>query len=494
MAEPTESTGPSTGLSTGPREPAPELLQHLPVGFVWGAATAAFQIEGDAAGRGRSIWDTFCDEPGRIKDGSNGEVACEHVKHYVEDVALMKSLGVDAYRFSIGWPRVQPSGRGQLDHDGLDFYQRLVDELLRAGIEPWVTLYHWDLPQTLQDLGGWPHRDTAEAFADYATAVHAALGDRVSHWMTLNEPWCSAWLGHAAGVHAPGWTDVGAALRSSHHLLLGHGMAVNAMREQAPADHVFGIVLNPGVYRPAENLSVEQAADLLPAAQLLDGVHTRWWLDALITGGYPEDVLDAFPQHLEGLVAEGDLEVINTPIDFLGVNYYSDQLVLPAGAGGAAPVPQIPATHSASILSGGPDTTTMGWPITPGGFRDLLERIAREYPGVPLVITENGSAWHDSRSALQARTDDDGNSLPIPDPNRVDYLLAHLEAVDAAAGAGVDIRGYFAWSLMDNFEWAMGYTQRFGLIRIEYDTQERRIRQSFATYRDLIAAQRAVRS
>ncbi len=474
-------------------------LSGISVPFVWGAATAAFQIEGAADRRGRSIWDTFCAEPGRIKDGSNGDVACAHVDHYLEDVSLLRDLGVDAYRFSIGWPRVQPDGRGALAGVGLDFYDRLIDELLGAGIEPWVTLYHWDLPQALQSAGGWPVRATAEAFADYAVSVHAALGDRVRSWMTLNEPWCSAWLGYAAGVHAPGLRDVGAAARASHHLLLGHALALAGMRAQAPADHSFGIVLNPGTYRAADGLTPEDAAAVAGAARALDGVHTRWWLDALLLGRYPEDTLDLLAHHLRGVIADGDLGLISQPLDFLGVNYYNDQLLVPAGSDDlAAPVPRLPATEGVGAVHGGPGSTSMGWPVTPDGLRTLLLRISEDYPPVPLVITENGSAWHDSHSALQEREDSEDSEDdseddcdPIPDPARVEYLSAHLSAAAAAVRAGVDLRGYFAWSLMDNFEWAEGYAQRFGLVRVDYDTQRRRIRQSYQVYRDLIAAQRS---
>ncbi len=465
-------------------------LSALPAPFTWGVATAAFQIEGAADRRGQSIWDTFCHEPGRIKDGSNGDVACDHVNRYVEDVALLRELGVDAYRFSIGWPRVQPSGRGALAPSGLAFYDRLVDELLGAGVEPWVTLYHWDLPQALQNEGGWPTRATAQRFADYALAVHAALGDRVRSWMTLNEPWCSAWLGHASGEQAPGMTDVGAAARAAHHLLLGHGLALSAMREQAPADHAIGIVLNPGAYRPGDGLTDAEVAEVTPAARVLDGLHTRWWLDALLTGRYPDDVLELLAPHLDGVIGDDDLVVIAQPLDFLGVNYYSDHLLLPRDGAGAEPVPLLPETETVTLTHGGPGATTMGWPVTPDGLRALLVRIAAQYPGVPLVVTENGSAWHDSRSALQLRHDGPAEAPPIPDPARVAYLHAHLAALAAAAGAGVDVRGYFAWSLMDNFEWSHGYTQRFGLVRVDYDTGERRPRRSYVAYRELIAAQR----
>ncbi len=470
-------------------EPLPD-LSGLPVPFVWGAATSAFQIEGAADRRGESIWDTFCREPGRIRDGSDATTACDHVHRYVEDVALLRGLGVDAYRFSVSWPRVQPGGRGQLAADGLGFYDRLVDELLGAGIEPWVTLYHWDLPQELQDAGGWPARDTAQAFADYAASVHAALGDRVRYWMTLNEPWCSAWLGHASGEHAPGVHDLTAASRSAHHLLLGHGLAVAAMRAQAPADHSIGIVLNLGAYRPADGLDAEQRAAVAGAADVLDGVQTRWWLDALLRGHYPLDTLDLLTPYLGDAVRDGDLALVAQPLDFLGINYYRDELLSPRGADGTVPVPELPGTEGVWVSHGASGSTSIGWPVTPDGLRALLVRVAEEYPGVPLVITENGSAWHDSRSALQVRQHTVSAPAAIPDPARVAYLHAHLAAASAAAGAGVDLRGYFAWSLLDNFEWAHGYTQQFGLVRVDFDTGERRLRHSYEAYRDLITVQR----
>jgi beta-glucosidase len=453
-------------------------LSGLPAGFVWGAATAAFQIEGDAEHRGDSIWDAYCRERGRILDGSDGRVACDHVARVADDVQLLRDLGVDAYRFSVAWPRVQPAGSGPLDTRGLAFYDRLVDLLLDAGVQPWATLYHWDLPLPLHEAGGWPGRDTAARFADYATAVHAALGDRVRNWMTLNEPWCSAWLGYGSGRHAPGITDHAQATRATHHLLLGHGHAVAAMRAQAPADHKFGIVLNLAGFVPAPSLPAQDAALVEAAVAPLDGTQNRLWLDALLEGRYPQDVLELLAPALPEAVQEGDLEQIATSLDFLGVNYYFDHQLaptrepLPAGTG------EYPGGEGLRAVAEGPDVTAMGWPVTPEGFRRMLVRIGREHPGAPpIVVTENGSAYAEGAD-------------PLDDPQRVDYLLRHVRALTDAVRDGADVHGYFAWSLMDNFEWAQGYTKRFGLARVDYDTLERRPRRSFDTYRALTAAQR----
>lgn len=461
-----------------PVAPAPD-LSALPIGFVWGAATSSFQIEGDADGRGDSIWDAMCREPGRIRDGSHARVACDHVHRYREDVGLLKDLGVDAYRFSISWPRVQPGGTGPMNPKGLDFYDRLVDELLSVGIDPWVTLYHWDLPTELEQAGGWPVRETVARYVDYAVGVHTALGDRVRHWATFNEPWCAAWLGYGIGIHAPGLADIRLASRTAHHLLLAHGAAVQVLREQAPADHQFGIVLNPGAFRAAPELSERSADAVRPATRALDGLQTRWWLDALLLGTYPADTYGILSPHLGGVVLDGDLETIAQPLDYLGVNYYSDQLLAPAGG---LPGMPWPGAETVTAADPGPDATTMGWPVTPDGLRALLVRIATEYPAVPLVITENGAAYADG--------DVPPGRDPVPDPMRVAYLHRHLSAVADAVAQGVDVRGYFAWSLMDNFEWAEGYQQRFGLVRVDFDTLERRVRESFVAYRDAITAQR----
>lgn len=470
-------------LVTEPRLRRPD-LSGLPAGFVWGAATSAFQIEGAAGQRGRSIWDRFCEEPGRITDGSDGLVACDHVKRYRQDVELMGELGIDAYRFSVAWPRVQPAGRGMVSPAGLGFYDRLVDALLEAGISPWVTLYHWDLPEGFQDVGGWASRSVVDAFADYAVTVHAALGDRVRHWTTLDEPWCSAWLGYGAGVHAPGVADHAQATRAAHHLLLAHGRAVTAMRAQAPADHRIGIALDLASARPDPRLTADVAERLAPAADRIDAVHNRWWLDALFTGGYPDDALDLLEPYLDGAVEPGDFAEICAPLDFLGVNYYGDILIAPAEEPGPDDEGRYPGVGDVRPADPMPVATSQGWPVTPDGLRKMLLRVSTEYAGAPpLVVTGNGSAWSDPPEALAV----DG---PVPDPNRVSYLYSHLQAVARAAAQGVDVRGYFAWSLMDDFGWGHGFTQRFGLLRVDQATLERRPRTSFGAYRDVIAGSR----
>jgi beta-glucosidase len=450
------------------------MTMDLPAGFVLGAATAAYQIEGaaGAGGRGPSIWDTYAHTPGRVLGGDHGDVAIDHYHRYREDVALMAELGLPAYRFSISWPRVQPAGRGAINAEGLAFYDRLVDELLAHGIEPWPTLYHWDLPQPLEDAGGWPERDTAERFADYAIAVHHRLADRVAHWTTLNEPWCSAFLGYGSGVHAPGRTDGVAAIRAAHHLLLGHGLAAEAIGTA-------GITINLYAVSPA----TRSAADA-DAARRIDGLQNRFLLDPLLRGSYPVDVVeDLEPVTDFGHVRDGDLAVISTPLDALGVNYYSRHVVGasangadghtgPAGAGAS---PWIGSPEVGFARSGLP-VTAMGWEIDPAGLTEVLVRLHREYPAVPLYVTENGAAFDD-------RPGPDGT---VDDPDRVAYLDGHLRACADAVAAGVPLRGYFCWSLFDNFEWSWGYARRFGLVYVDFPTQRRTPKASAYWYSALI--------
>ena len=453
----------------------------LPTTFTWGAATAAFQIEGDRAGRGETIWDAFCRVPGAVLDGTDGDVTCDHVSRYREDVRILADLGVDAYRFSVAWARVQPTGRGDFSAEGLGFYDRLVDELLGADIEPWLTLYHWDLPLELQHLGGWASRRTVEAFVEYALGVQDALGDRVTRWVTHNEPWCAAWLGHGGGIHAPGIRDHALATRATHHLLLAHGRAVTAMREVDP-EAAYGIVLNLDNVRSTDDAQVTREA-----AKAYDGVRNRVWLDALAGRGYPADTVELLAPNLDGAVVPGDMEQIATPVDFLGLNYYNDALI--EASDGALPTADLvqPGMERVRTTDPGAGATAMDWPVTPAGFTDILRRTLTEYPELgPVYVTENGSAWDDDPDPAA-----DG---VVEDTPRVAYLHAHLDALAATRAEGLDVRGYFAWSLLDNFEWALGLSKRFGLVRVDFETQERTLKRSWHAYREAIAADRTSRT
>ncbi|HEY0696380.1 MAG TPA: beta-glucosidase [Micromonospora sp.] len=465
-------------------------MSLLPPDFLWGAATAAYQIEGavDVDGRTASIWDTFSHTPGRVVSGHTGDLACDHYHRYRDDVRLMAGLGLRSYRFSVSWPRVQPGGRGPANAAGLDFYRRLVDDLLAHDIAPWVTLSHWDLPQELEDAGGWPVRDTAHRFADYAELVHDALGDRVSHWTTLNEPWCSAFLGYGSGVHAPGRTDGADAVRAGHHLMLGHGLAVRALRAARP-DNRFGVTVNLYAVSPYTGSGAD--AD---AARRIDGLANRFFLEPLLTGAYPADVRDDLrPVTDFDHVRPGDLDVVATPLDLLGVNYYSRYVVAapdstaapnqPAGSDGPAasagsvpPDPSCwPGSETVRLLNRGMPVTDMGWEIDAPGLVEVLTRVHRLRPDLPLYVTENGAAFADRPV--------DGR---VADPDRIAYLDAHLRACQEAVAAGVPLRGYFAWSLMDNFEWSWGYTKRFGLVWVDYATQERIPKSSARWYAETI--------
>ncbi|MEV3894173.1 GH1 family beta-glucosidase [Streptomyces anulatus] len=450
--------------------PAP--VRGLPADFRWGVATSSYQIEGAAAEDGRtpSIWDTFCRVPGAVEGGEHGDVACDHYHRMPEDVELIAGLGVDTYRFSLAWPRIQPGGRGPANAKGLDFYKRLVDELHGRGVTPWITLYHWDLPQELEDAGGWPARDTALRFAEYASLAYEALGDRVEHWTTLNEPWCSAMLGYAHGVHAPGRRDLGDAVHAVHHLLLGHGLAAGALRDAAGSNPLeLGITLNLGTATPETGSEADREA-----CRRADGMGTRLYLDPLAHGSYPEDVIaDLAAQHIELPVREGDLTAIAAPLDVLGVNFYRGMLFSGVAEDGSPTgTDGLPVTR---VVERDLPRTAMDWEITPAELTDLLVRLQRDY-GVPTVITENGAAFDDTVAA-------DGS---VPDADRTAYLADHIDAVVAARARGADVRGYFAWSLMDNFEWAYGYDKRFGIVRVDYDTQVRTLKDSAKWYRDTI--------
>jgi beta-glucosidase len=446
-------------------------ILQFPDGFLWGTATSSFQIEGgaDAAGRGESIWDRFCATPGKIEDGGDARVACDHYHLWRDDVERMKWLGTGAYRFSIAWPRVVPNGGGVVKKAGLDFYDRLVDGLLEAGITPFVTLYHWDLPQALQDHGGWAARPTAEAFADYTDAVSSRLGDRVRHWITHNEPWCVATLGHEEGHHAPGHTDAPESLRVAHHVMLSHGWAVQVLRRNVPDARV-GITLN---LVPAYPLSPDDPDDL-DAVRYFDGFFNRWYLDPIFRGHYPDDAIaDRVRRgHLEAaelpFLHPGDLDAISAPVDFLGVNYYS-RVVVRAGEGGV-PVAQDVVPEE--------ERTDMGWEVYPQGLYDLLVRVHTDYRPRGIYITENGAAYGDGP--------DDGGR--VHDERRIDYLRSHFGAAHGAIADGVPLRGYFVWSFMDNFEWAHGYRRRFGLYWVDFETRARVPKDSAFWYRGVAAA------
>jgi beta-glucosidase len=419
----------------------------FPDGFVWGAATAAYQIEGasDADGKGPSIWDRFSHTPGRVKNGETGDVACDHYHRYKEDVALMAELGLDAYRFSVSWSRVLPEGTGRVNEAGLDFYDRLVDELLAHGIEPHATLYHWDLPDALEAQGGWPERRTAEAFAEYAGIVAGRLGDRVRRFATLNEPYVVADHGYRLGSHAPGRAEPDAALAAAHTLLVAHGLGLQAIRAAAP-EAAAGIVLNFHPAHPASGHPLDQEAAMVAHDEV-----NRWFLDPIVGLGYPLDTARAWGWRQDE-VLDGDLELIASPIDFLGVNYYCRHVFRS---------PKLPP------LEPGPpeELTEMGWEVYPEGLVEVLEFVASRTGELPLFVTENGAAYP-------------LNGDPTSDPERVSFLHRHFEAARTAIAHGVPLRGYFVWSLLDNFEWAHGYGHRFGIVHVDFETLERRVRDS----------------
>ncbi|MFD8468545.1 GH1 family beta-glucosidase [Streptomyces cyaneofuscatus] len=437
-------------------------LNAFPADFTWGVATAAYQIEGAVTedGRSPSIWDTFSHTPGKVDNGDTGDTACDHYHRVPEDIGLIKQVGADAYRFSIAWPRVVPGGDGLVNKAGLDFYDRLVDGLLEAGVTPFATLYHWDLPQVLQDRGGWTVRETSEHFAAYASHVVERIGDRVKDWATLNEPLCSAWIGHLEGRMAPGLTDLTAAVRASYHLHLGHGLAVQAIRA-ASSDARVGIVNNLSPIVPASTSEAD-----LAAARRADGHINRWWLDPVLGRGYPQDMVEAYGVELP--VRPGDLEAIAAPLDWLGLNYYFRQIVTADPSGPAPGFTQVPVADARH--------TYMDWEVYADGLEQLLLRLTEEYGVERIYVTENGSAYQDTVAA-------DGS---VHDPERVAYLEEHLAACARAVAKGAPLAGYFAWSLLDNFEWAYGYDKRFGLVHVDYATQRRTVKSSGRRYAELI--------
>jgi beta-glucosidase len=464
--------------------------KSFPTGFVWGAATASYQVEGaiDEDGRKPSIWDTFSHTPGRIRNDDNGDVSADHYHRSAADVAMMARLGLRAYRFSVAWSRVIPLGSGAVNQVGLDFYSRLVDDLLAHDIAPVVTLYHWDLPQPLEDVGGWTNRDTSARFADFAEVLGAAVGDRVKLFGTLNEPWCSAFLGYASGVHAPGRTDIVDSLKAAHHLNLAHGLGSSALRAVLPADAQISVTLNLAQIRPASDSEAD-----LDAVRSIDALSNRIFLEPILNGRYPVDLFEDTRELTDwGFVHPDDLAAINQRPDVLGVNYYSPALVAAMGPDDAAKLtkrwvndpqgadePSIwPGSHRAFAVPQEGPYTDMGWRIEPASLTELLVRIGRDYPDLPLMITENGAAFPDLVGA-------DGT---VHDADRIDYICGHLGAIHDAIAAGVDVRGYFVWSLMDNFEWAWGYSKRFGIVHVDYDTLERTPKASAGWFRGVIQA------
>jgi beta-glucosidase len=447
------------------------MVNHpFPDGFVWGAATSSFQIEGASKvdGRGESIWDRFAAQPGRIKDGGQADPACDHYHLFREDISLMKELGLGAYRFSIAWPRILPGGTKQVNPSGLDFYERLVDGLLEAGIAPYVTLYHWDLPQVLEDAGGWPSRATAEAFVELTERVSQRLGDRVRHWMTHNEPWCTTVLGYQTGDHAPGRKNFQQSLAAIHHLLLSHGWAVEVLRRNSPGASVGTThILSPIV--PAS----DSEADRRAAAER-DGLFNRWFLDPIFKGAYPRDQIEhlhrskRIPKQDLWFIKPGDLEAIRAPIDFLGINYYSRHIIRSREILEAANAPR-----QVEPLG---EKTDIGWEIYPQGLTDGLVALCRQYALPCIYITENGAAYN-------MGPDSEGR---IADTPRVEFLRRHVEALQQAIERGVPVKGYFVWSLLDNFEWTHGYTQRFGIVWIDYATQQRIPKDSARFYQQVI--------
>jgi beta-glucosidase len=430
----------------------------FPQGFTWGAATAAYQIEGawNEDGKGESIWDRFSHTPGKVRDGDTGDVACDHYHRYRDDVALMKSLGLQAYRFSISWPRITPQGHGQPNRAGLDLYDRLVDEILAAGITPFLTLYHWDLPQALQDQGGWDNRDTCGYFVDYAAVMLKRLGDRVKHWTTFNEPFVAAWIGNAWGEHAPGFHDPALAMRITHHLLVAHGQAVQAIRSIAP-DAKAGIVLDFAPSEPADEEDGSRAA----AEQSWRTLGTLF-VEPLFHGHYPAAMAAQIEQSGVKIVPR-DMSLIAQPLDFLGVNFYRPILLDSQG-------------HEVHMQNR--EYTEMDWIVQPESLKRLLIRLNRDYRLPPVYITENGAAFADEIS----------DDRYVVDPRRQSYLREHLRAVLGAIEEGVDVRGYFVWSLMDNFEWAHGYSKRFGIVYVDYPTQRRIVKESGNWYAEAIKA------
>ncbi len=436
----------------------------FPNDFAWGVATSSYQIEGSVGeGRGECIWHRFSHTPGKTLNGEHGDVACDHLHLYRDDVALMRDLGIKHYRFSTSWPRVLPNGTGAVNPRGMDFYDSLVDTLLEADITPYLTLYHWDLPQALQDKGGWENPDSVRWFTDYARLMVERLGDRVPYWITHNEPWCASFLSNELGIHAPGKRDLSAALKVAHHLLRSHGMATRAIRDQKPTVKV-GIAINMNGITPVSS----DPRDVL-AASYHDGYANRWFLDPLFHGRYPADMVELFGAALDGIEL-GAVEVAAVPLDFMGLNYYQREYF---GWDDASPI------KVRNVRGQQVKRTAMGWEVHPQSLTDILVRLKRDYAIPAIYITENGAAYDDPEPV---------NGL-VDDPERVDYYAGHIRAVEEAIAQGVPVRGYFACSFMDNFEWAEGYSKRFGIVHVDFETQVRTPKSSALYYRDTIAVQ-----
>jgi len=448
--------------------------------FRWGTATSSYQIEGATRtdGRGPSIWDTFAATPGKVVNGDNGDLACDHYNRFKEDIAIMKDLGIQAYRFSLAWSRLFPQGTSVRESRGFDFYNRLTDSLLEAGIEPLVTAYHWDLPQGLQDKGGWANRDIVEIFSDYTASAVDAFGDRINNWVTINEPWCITWLGHLNGIHAPGLRSLDTSIAVAHHTALAHADAVRAMRSVNPSLKI-GSALNMTNFRVADETNFE----VVEAAALADAQLNRWWLDAQIHGVYPQNLVEFYGSKLDSVLKADDMQKLQVETDFLGINYYNDNFLAvarpsdgPLSQGSPYPFP-----HRVDGSAPG-DLTDMGWPQTPGGLRDLLVRVSQEWPEMKeLSITENGAAF-------DYEPDQSGEVIDV---RRADYLDNHIAAVADAIRDGAPVKSYFAWSLLDNFEWAEGYAKRFGIVHVDFKSMKRTPKASARKYSEIIATRGA---
>lgn len=450
-------------------------MATFPKDFLWGAATAAYQVEGAANidGRGPSIWDTFSHAPGNTLNGDTGDVACDHYHRYPEDVALMKKIGLQGYRFSFSWSRLFPNGDLVKNQKGFDFYDKLINEIESAGITPLSTLYHWDLPQTLQDKGGWVNRETVDRFGEYAAAVAQHFGDRIKNIAPINEPWCVAWLGHGLGVHAPGHKDRKEVWAAAHHTVIAHATAMNAMRA-VRGDIKIGPVINQANY-PADDPSDPYLAH---ASDLMDAMQNRWWMDAFMRGSYPKVLLEEFGDEILPVIKDGDMELARTKNDWLGINFYFDTRIGKADV--ANPVQFDPSTVLGLTIDSTPkgELTDMGWPLTPQGLKNLMVRWHKEYGSAlpDIYITENGVAYPDGPDA----------NGEIKDERRIRYLQTHLSALSEAIAEGAPVKGYFQWSLLDNFEWSLGYAKRFGIVHVDYATQERRLKDSAKWYSEVI--------